>query len=52
MGVLFARPDKNDKILGIARNSERGLGDDEAADEDPDAAETSAPETTEESTDE
>ncbi|MDJ0316567.1 DNA gyrase subunit A [Arthrobacter antibioticus] len=25
MGVIFAKPDKNDRIIGIARNSERGL---------------------------
>jgi DNA gyrase subunit A len=30
MGVVFARPDKGDQILTIARNSERGLGEDEA----------------------
>ncbi len=53
MGVLFARPDKNDRILGIARNSERGLGEDDGADEDEaEGAETSAPETPEESTNE
>ncbi|MGV9767945.1 DNA gyrase subunit A [Microbacterium sp. NPDC003461] len=51
MGVLFARPDKDDRILAIARNSERGLGDDGAADEVADDAESTAPETPEESTD-
>ena len=30
MGVVFARPDKGDQILTIARNSERGLDEDEA----------------------
>lgn len=29
MGVIFAKPDKNDKIIEVARNSERGLDDDE-----------------------
>src|SRR6185312_7618873 len=27
MGVVFARPDDDDRIIAIARNSERGLGD-------------------------
>ncbi|WP_105566700.1 DNA gyrase subunit A [Microbacterium halophytorum] len=52
MGVLFARPDKNDKILGIARNSERGLGDDEAEEEPADEAAETPADTTGESTDE
>lgn len=51
MGVLFARPDKDDRILAIARNSERGLGDDGEADEADVDAESTAPETPEESTD-
>lgn len=51
MGVLFARPDKDDRILAIARNSERGLGDDGEAEEVADDAESTAPETPEESTD-
>ncbi|WP_261166546.1 DNA gyrase subunit A [Microbacterium sp. Marseille-Q6965] len=50
MGVLFARPDKDDRILAIARNSERGLGDD-GENEEPADAESTAPETPEESTD-
>ncbi|ALV46795.1 DNA gyrase subunit A [Arthrobacter alpinus] len=29
MGVIFAKPDKNDRIIGIARNTERGLEEDE-----------------------
>ncbi|GAA4655917.1 DNA gyrase subunit A [Arthrobacter cryoconiti] len=29
MGVIFAKPDKNDKIIEVARNSERGLDNDE-----------------------
>ncbi|CAN7144017.1 DNA gyrase subunit A [Microbacterium sp. LjRoot45] len=56
MGVVFARPDDDDRILAIARNGERGLT--EAADSAPaeEAAEGSAapegaaPETPEEST--
>ncbi|MGG5172402.1 DNA gyrase subunit A [Pseudarthrobacter sp. J1738] len=36
MGVIFAKPDKNDRIIGVAKNTERGL---EAADEDADAQE-------------
>jgi len=51
MGVLFARPDKDDRILAIARNSERGLGDDGEADGADADAESTAPETPEESTD-
>ena len=40
MGVVFARPDDDDRILAIARNSERGLADSaDAADEVEDAAE-------------
>jgi DNA gyrase subunit A len=30
MGVIFAKPDKNDRIIAVARNSERGLESDEA----------------------
>ncbi|MFI8633061.1 DNA gyrase subunit A [Microbacterium sp. NPDC077663] len=44
MGVVFARPDDDDRILAIARNGERGLAESAEADE---AA--AAPETTEES---
>jgi DNA gyrase subunit A len=44
MGVVFARPDDDDRILAIARNGERGLAESAVADE---AA--AAPETTEES---
>ena len=33
MGVIFAKPDKNDRIIGIARNSERGLDEDSEVDE-------------------
>ncbi len=56
MGVVFARPDDDDRILAIARNGERGLT--EAADSAPAeeaaegfvAPEGAAPETPEEST--
>ncbi|WP_029146111.1 DNA gyrase subunit A [Microbacterium luticocti] len=58
MGVVFARPDDDDRIIAIARNSERGLGESDAEDAAPgdaaDAAATAsdpAPETPEESTD-
>jgi DNA gyrase subunit A len=40
MGVIFAKPDKNDRIIAVARNTERGLGEDEEAPED---AESAAP---------
>ena len=31
MGVIFAKPDKNDRIIEVARNSERGLESDDAS---------------------
>ncbi|WP_146359761.1 DNA gyrase subunit A [Arthrobacter yangruifuii] len=31
MGVIFAKPDKNDRIIAVARNSERDLGIDDDA---------------------
>lgn len=31
MGVIFAKPDKNDRIIEVARNSERGLETEEMA---------------------
>jgi DNA gyrase subunit A len=34
MGVIFAKPDKNDRIIAVARNSERGLESEEAAEGD------------------
>jgi DNA gyrase subunit A len=34
MGVIFAKPDKNDRIIAVARNSERGLEGEEAAEGD------------------
>jgi DNA gyrase subunit A len=39
MGVIFAKPDKKDRIIAVARNSERGLGGDEEDAENPDAPE-------------
>ncbi|MCT9003100.1 DNA gyrase subunit A [Microbacterium memoriense] len=54
MGVVFARPDDEDRILAIARNGERGLAEtaEEAASEDaPVAAETSTASPEESSTD-
>ncbi|WP_284976931.1 DNA gyrase subunit A [Arthrobacter sp. efr-133-TYG-104] len=32
MGVIFAKPDKNDRIIEVARNGERGLETDESDD--------------------
>jgi len=32
MGVIFAKPDKNDRIIEVARNSERGLEVEESED--------------------
>ncbi|GGH44345.1 DNA gyrase subunit A [Microbacterium album] len=49
MGVLFARPDKDDRILAIARNSERGIVVEDETDGQ--AAADSAPEIPGESTD-
>ncbi|MFF2030475.1 DNA gyrase subunit A [Arthrobacter sp. NPDC058192] len=34
MGVIFAKPDKNDRIIAVARNSERGLESEEPAEGD------------------
>ncbi|HEY8700897.1 MAG TPA: DNA gyrase subunit A [Arthrobacter sp.] len=34
MGVIFAKPDKNDRIIEVARNSERGLEGDETPEDD------------------
>ncbi|WEG08972.1 DNA gyrase subunit A [Microbacterium horticulturae] len=55
MGVVFARPGDDDKILAIARNSERGLGDDDEAEVPADTVDAGAteasPENPEESTD-
>jgi DNA gyrase subunit A len=49
MGVVFARPDDDDRILAIARNTERGLADSEDAGTEGAASDPEAP-TTEEST--
>jgi DNA gyrase subunit A len=35
MGVIFAKPDKNDRIIEVARNSERGLEGEETEASDP-----------------
>ncbi|ABY21767.1 DNA gyrase subunit A [Renibacterium salmoninarum ATCC 33209] len=35
MGVIFAKPDKNDRIIEVARNRERGLESEETEDEVP-----------------
>lgn len=34
MGVIFAKPDKNDRIIEVARNSERGLEEEESSGDD------------------
>jgi DNA gyrase subunit A len=44
MGVIFAKPDKNDRIIEVARNSERGLDGDESADDVTLTEETGSPE--------
>ncbi|WP_067196099.1 DNA gyrase subunit A [Microbacterium sp. XT11] len=47
MGVVFARTTDADRILAIARNGERGLGEDDAsADAESEARETDTPEET------
>ncbi|WP_084126123.1 DNA gyrase subunit A [Demequina sp. NBRC 110054] len=43
MGVIFAKPGKNDSIIGIARNVERNLGDEDEAEAE--ATEVAAAET-------
>ncbi|HEX9229663.1 MAG TPA: DNA gyrase subunit A [Arthrobacter sp.] len=43
MGVIFAKPDKNDRIIEVARNSERGLETEEGAESDGAESEASAP---------
>jgi DNA gyrase subunit A len=51
MGVVFARPDDNDRILAIARNGERALVVEESADAESEAgAADASPETPEVST--
>ena len=44
MGVIFAKPDKNDRIIEVARNSERGLEADDVEAEDAEAADAEAAE--------
>lgn len=34
MGVIFAKPDKNDRIIEVARNSERGLEGEDSLEDD------------------
>ncbi|WP_255769442.1 DNA gyrase subunit A [Pseudarthrobacter sulfonivorans] len=41
MGVIFAKPDKNDRIIEVARNSERGLEGEESLEDDVTLAEDS-----------
>jgi DNA gyrase subunit A len=46
MGVIFAKPDKGDRIIAVARNSERALGEEpgeEAADGQAGEASAEAP---------
>ncbi|MHA7222439.1 DNA gyrase subunit A [Arthrobacter sp. RHLT1-20] len=43
MGVIFAKPDKNDRIIEVARNIERGLETDEAGDDGDAESQPSAP---------
>ncbi|MHC6591738.1 DNA gyrase subunit A [Arthrobacter sp. C152] len=43
MGVIFAKPDKNDRIIEVARNSERGLEEEESAGDDVTLAEDGGP---------
>ncbi|MFN0282562.1 MAG: DNA gyrase subunit A [Kineosporiaceae bacterium] len=38
MGVVFAKPDPGDRIIALARNSERALGAEDEDDDAPDAA--------------
>ncbi|WP_028278417.1 DNA gyrase subunit A [Arthrobacter sp. H5] len=40
MGVIFAKPDKKDRIIAVARNSERGLTNDDGTEMEPDGAES------------
>jgi len=40
MGVIFAKPDKNDRIIEVARNSERGLDQEEDAENSPENGES------------
>ncbi|NUP73659.1 MAG: DNA gyrase subunit A [Sinomonas sp.] len=40
MGVIFAKPDKGDRIIAVARNTERGIGEDPAEDHEDGAGES------------
>jgi DNA gyrase subunit A len=51
MGVVFARPDDDDRILAIARNGERGIAETAEANDEETATPDASPETPEESTD-
>ena len=51
MGVVFARPDDDDRIIAIARNGERGLAETEAAADQESAAPEASSEIPQESTD-
>ncbi|GAB6859821.1 DNA gyrase subunit A [Microbacterium xylanilyticum] len=44
MGVVFARTDEDDRILAIARNTERGLADSDESEDSGAAPETETPE--------
>ncbi|SFR56265.1 DNA gyrase subunit A [Microbacterium azadirachtae] len=44
MGVVFARTDEDDRILAIARNTERGLADSDESEDSGAAPETESPE--------
>ena len=43
MGVIFAKPDKNDRIIEVARNSERGLEGEDSPENDVTLAEDNGP---------
>lgn len=43
MGVIFAKPDKNDRIIEVARNSERGIEGEESSEDDVTLAEGAGP---------
>ncbi|MDQ6739395.1 MAG: DNA gyrase subunit A, partial [Actinomycetota bacterium] len=43
MGVVFAKPDKNDRIIEVARNSERGIEIEESEEPDEDSTVDNAP---------
>ncbi|KRE68564.1 DNA gyrase subunit A [Arthrobacter sp. Soil736] len=43
MGVIFAKPDKHDRIIEVARNSERGIEGEESPEDDVTLAEDAGP---------